>query len=137
MRAQFTFKPGQIYFNTATLGPMSLAANTTSPPTSIISRPSSRLLCSCDNTMAGPQATMRSAMYGTTGTLGLVCGAIATLLFLSNFGYFLRKHVRFLERVGTLRLWLDWHIASAFIGCGYVALHANVEMRNWSVRACV
>lgn len=78
-----------------------------------------------------------SALYGTTGTLGLLCGAIAMLLFLSNFGYFLRKHVRLLDRVGTLRLWLDWHIASAFIGCGYVALHANFEMRNWIVRVCV
>ncbi len=77
------------------------------------------------------------ALFGTTGTLGLICGAIAMALFLSNFGYFLRKHVPILHRVGTLRLWLDWHIASALIGCGYVALHANFTMRNWIVRACV
>lgn len=76
-------------------------------------------------------------MYGTTGTLGIFCGIIAVGLFLSNFGYFLRKHVGLLERVGTLRLWLDWHIASAIIGCGFVALHANFTLRNWIARACV
>ena len=76
-------------------------------------------------------------LYGTTGTLGIASGAIALGLFLSNFGYFLRKHVGLLDRVGTLRLWLDWHIASAFIGCGFVALHANFTMRNWIVRVIV
>lgn len=77
------------------------------------------------------------AMFGTTGTLGIACGLIAVGLFLSNFGYFLRKHLGILERVGTLRLWLDWHIASALIGCGFVALHANFTLRNWIARACV
>lgn len=77
------------------------------------------------------------AMFGTTGTLGITCGLIAVGLFLSNFGYFLRKHLGILERVGTLRLWLDWHIASALIGCGFVALHANFTLRNWIARACV
>ncbi len=77
------------------------------------------------------------AIFGTTGTLGLFCGAAALTLFLSNFGYLLRKHIRILDRVGTLRLWLDWHVTSAFLGGAFVALHANFAMRNWIARTCV
>jgi hypothetical protein len=76
-------------------------------------------------------------LFGTTGTFGMLAGAVAAGLFLSNFGYLLRRHLRFLEPLGTLRLWLDWHVLSALLGGGFVALHANFAMRNWIAQTCV
>ncbi len=77
------------------------------------------------------------ALYGTNGTIGLVCGMIAFALLSSNFGYFIRRHAKTMSRVGTLRRWLDWHVVSAIFAAGFVALHANFAMRNWLVRTCV
>ncbi len=76
-------------------------------------------------------------LYGTNGTIGLVCGLIAFGLLSSNFGYFIRRHTKVLSRVGTLRRWLDWHVVSAVLAAGFVGLHANFAMRNWLVRTCV
>jgi len=76
-------------------------------------------------------------VFGTTGTVGIACGIAAVGLFLSNFGYLIRKHVRFLDSLGTLRLWLDWHVISAFLGSAFVALHANFSVRNWIALTCV
>lgn len=77
------------------------------------------------------------ARFGSAGTIGVSCGVIALVLFASNFGYLLRKQVPALSRVGSLRYWLDWHVASGLIGCGYVALHSGLEMRNLIARAAV
>jgi len=81
--------------------------------------------------------TYDHAVFGSAAPVGLSCGIVALLLFLSNFGYQLRKSLRILSRVGSLRFWLDWHVASGLLAAGYVALHSGLEMRNWMVKTCV
>ncbi len=77
------------------------------------------------------------AIFGSAGTVGFATGLTALVLFSYNFAYLLRKTLHSLRGIGTLRGWLNGHVAAAIIGCGYVALHANFEMRNWIARTCV
>ncbi len=77
------------------------------------------------------------AVFGSAGSVGIVCGLVALVLFFSNFGYQLRKSLRVLSRLGSLRLWLDWHVASGLMGAGFVALHSGFQMRNWMVKTTV
>ncbi len=81
--------------------------------------------------------TYDHAVFGSAAPVGIACGAVALLLFLSNFGYQLRKSLKILSRAGSLRLWLDWHVASGLLAAGYVLLHSGGEMRNWIVKTCV
>lgn len=68
-------------------------------------------------------------LFASTGVIGLWCGIAATVLFLSNLFYLVRKKAR-LEKLGTMRHWLRWHVVSGILGCLLVALHACFEVRT-------
>ena len=76
-------------------------------------------------------------IFGTTGSIGLLSGALAAAFFLSNFAYLLRRRISLLSHWGTMRSWLDWHIVSAILGSGFVAAHANFTLQNHIARTIV
>ncbi|MCA9666611.1 MAG: hypothetical protein KC503_13510 [Myxococcales bacterium] len=76
------------------------------------------------------------ALFAATGTIGIGCGIAATVLFLSNLFYLVRKKAR-IELLGTMRHWLRWHVISGTLGCLLVALHAVFEARTLVTQAIV
>ena len=62
---------------------------------------------------------------------------IGFALLAANFAYLLRKELRPLRRVGTLSRFLDWHVVGGLISVGFIALHANFQLRNRIAQAAV
>lgn len=86
------------------------------------------------------EARMLSAerhVFSSAGLVGLGCGLAATVLFLSNLFYLVRRRYAFLAMLGSLRGWLSWHVLSGLLGAGLVALHAVFEARSHVGRALV
>jgi dihydropyrimidine dehydrogenase (NAD+) subunit PreT len=77
------------------------------------------------------------AVFGSSAPIGLACGAVALVLIAANIAYLLRKRLQTLAGIGSLRGFLDWHVIGGVLAAGYVALHANFEVRNWIARAAV
>jgi len=77
------------------------------------------------------------AIFTTTGAVGTACGLIGAGLLLANFAYLLRKEARPLRHVGSLRMFLDWHVIGGLTSVGFIALHANFHLRNRIAQAAV
>lgn len=76
-------------------------------------------------------------LFSSAGLIGLGCGLAATVLFLSNLFYLVRRRYAFLAVLGSLRGWLSWHVLSGLLGAALVALHAVFEARSHVGRALV
>lgn len=76
-------------------------------------------------------------LYGSTGLIGLGCGIAATVLFLSNLLYLLRKAIVRLHWFGTLRAWLNWHVMSGLLGGLLVTLHSAFEIKTIVTRTLI
>lgn len=65
-----------------------------------------------------------------TGSLGHPLGITGTAMLLGILVYSLRKHLRFLQRVGTLRQWLSAHIFFGLMGPLLVTFHTGFEVKG-------
>ena len=75
--------------------------------------------------------------FGPAGTLGMICGITATVLFLGNLVYLARKKFRWLQSAGSMRNWLTWHVLSGLLGGGLVGFHAAFEIKTLVARTAV
>lgn len=64
------------------------------------------------------------AMLKPSGSSGFPSGLIATLLILLNLGYLLRKRLIHFSFLGPLRMWMDLHVLTGFIGGGLILFHS-------------
>jgi hypothetical protein len=62
------------------------------------------------------------------GALGLAVGALAIVLFAANLAYLLRRFVRGLP--GSLRAWMDVHVATGIGALACAALHSAFTLRD-------
>jgi len=83
-------------------------------------------------------------LYAPTGLIGQGFGVVGTLMILLGVGlYSLRKRVRALSRVGTLKSWLHFHIFLCLLGPFLVLLHTTfrfgglVAIAFWSMAMVV
>lgn len=65
-----------------------------------------------------------------TGSLGHPLGMLGTAMLLGILVYSLRKHLRFLQRVGTLRQWLSAHIFFGLMGPLLVTFHTGFKVEG-------
>lgn len=63
-------------------------------------------------------------MLKPSGDAGFPVGLIATLLILLNLGYLLRKRLIRFSFLGPLRMWMDLHVLTGFIGGGLILFHS-------------
>jgi hypothetical protein len=63
-------------------------------------------------------------MLRPSGSVGLSLGIIATVLFVLNLGYLVRKQLVTVSRLGSLRSWMDAHVLTGLMGAGLIALHS-------------
>ena len=64
------------------------------------------------------------------GTYGYLYGVAGTSLMLLMQLYSVRKRVKFLRTVGSLRLWLDLHIFCGIIGPLLIVLHSSFKIHG-------
>lgn len=59
-----------------------------------------------------------------SGRAGLIFGAFATVLFVLNLGYLIRKRLINIRWLGSLRTWMSFHVVTGLIGGTLILLHA-------------
>lgn len=65
------------------------------------------------------------------GTLGLSAGVAAVLLFSANLAYLLRRAGRWGSRLpGTLKSWMNMHVATGLAACLAALLHSGYQLRE-------
>lgn len=65
------------------------------------------------------------------GTLGLLAGILAAALFVANLLYLLRRAGRFGNRLpGTLKGWMNMHVATGLAACLFALLHSGYQLRE-------
>lgn len=75
----------------------------------------------------------RHALYWTFkpgGTLGLRFGIAGATMMTLMLGYSLRKRWSSLRHVGSLRLWLDYHILLGILGPLFIVLHSSFKVQG-------
>jgi hypothetical protein len=64
------------------------------------------------------------------GTIGLKLGIFGTVLFLIIFLYALRKLIPWLNRLGTARQWMDFHVIAGVTAPIIIAFHASFKFQG-------
>jgi dihydropyrimidine dehydrogenase (NAD+) subunit PreT len=59
-----------------------------------------------------------------SGFVGLLLGIVATVVFVLNLGYLVRKQLIKMSWLGSLRTWMDAHVLTGLLGMGLIALHS-------------
>lgn len=72
----------------------------------------------------------RHARLRSSGSTGLLFGIAALGLMLANLGYLVRRRVVGWRWLGSLRAWMDFHVASGIVAGALVSLHAAFEVRS-------
>ena len=72
----------------------------------------------------------RDAYLRSSGELGLACGLAGAGLFLLNLAYLLRKRLVRANRLGSLRTWMGFHVATGLLGSGLVVVHSAYLPRS-------
>ena len=66
----------------------------------------------------------------SSGKIGLWTGLVATGLFVLNLGYLVRKRLVRMTFLGPLRMWMDLHVLTGFIGMGLVVFHSSMALSS-------
>jgi hypothetical protein len=64
------------------------------------------------------------------GRAGLIWGVLGTLLILFNLSYLLRRHLIGWHRLGSLRVWLGFHMMTGLIAAIAVILHSTLTVSS-------
>ncbi|MCA8953361.1 MAG: NAD(P)-binding domain-containing protein [Planctomycetes bacterium] len=63
--------------------------------------------------------------------VGLTTGLAAAFLLVANLAYLLRRSLRLGRRLpGTLKTWMNVHVATGLAACLFAAFHSGFQMRN-------
>ena len=65
-----------------------------------------------------------------SGSIAIKLGILGMLLFCMIFLYALRKRVRWLQKMGSARHWLDFHIVAGITAPVLIAFHASFKFRG-------
>jgi hypothetical protein len=65
-----------------------------------------------------------------SGTIGLNLGFLGVALFVLIFLYALRKAIPWLERMGTAKHWMDFHVVLGVTAPVIIAFHASFKFNN-------
>lgn len=66
----------------------------------------------------------------SSGSLGWTYGIVGTSLILVNLSYLARRHVRAMNRFGSLRTWMELHILTGLLGPLIILFHAAFDWRT-------
>ncbi len=72
----------------------------------------------------------RHSTLRSSGPTGLAFGVAAVGLVLANLGYLARRRLVARRWLGSLRSWMDFHVASGIVAAALVALHAGFALRS-------
>jgi len=75
-------------------------------------------------------ADARHAALRSSGRAGLLLGLIGTALILMNLTYLVRRRLIRWRWPGSLRSWMDFHVASGLLGAGCIVLHSCLGVRS-------
>lgn len=74
--------------------------------------------------------TASGAYYTPRSTVGFSLGVIGSLMMLALLAYPLRKHVRWMQRWGTLKHWFRVHMILGILGPTLVLFHSTFHIRS-------
>lgn len=66
----------------------------------------------------------------SSGSWGLTLGVAGTALVVLNLSFLLRKHLRSMRRFGTLRRWMEMHVASGLLAPLLILYHSTFDLRS-------
>ncbi|MFQ5654728.1 MAG: hypothetical protein ACE5GW_08360 [Planctomycetota bacterium] len=61
----------------------------------------------------------------SSGSIGLFLGVLGVALMLSSLIYLLRRRIPFLQRLGSGRSWLGFHVLTGLVGPAVILLHTS------------
>lgn len=66
----------------------------------------------------------------SSGSIGLTYGIVGTALILVNLTYLLRRHVKAMRRMGSLRTWMEVHILTGLLGPLIILFHSTFMFKT-------
>jgi len=78
--------------------------------------------------LAGRASSPYHAALRPSGTVGLRLGMLGAVLFLGLFLYPVRKRWPWLNRIGTTRHWLDFHVLLGIVAPVVVTFHSSFKL---------
>ena len=78
--------------------------------------------------LAGRASSPHHAALRPSGTVGLRLGMLGAVLFLGLFLYPIRKRWPWLNRIGTTRHWLDFHVLLGIVAPLVVTFHSSFKL---------
>jgi Fe-S-cluster-containing hydrogenase component 2 len=78
-----------------------------------------------------PEIALAHVDYRPGCQLAMDYGYLGTALMISGIAYVLRRRLPFLDKLGTLQAWFDWHVMSGVIGPLFILLHTAAKLDNW------
>ena len=80
--------------------------------------------------MAERPYSSKHALLRPSGAIGLNLGVLAVILFFGIYLYYFRKRWKWLNRIGSGRHWLDFHVVLGLTAPVLVAFHAAFKFRG-------
>jgi hypothetical protein len=72
----------------------------------------------------------KHALLRPSGTIGIKLGMLGVCLFLGIYLYYFRKRWKWLNRLGSSRHWLDFHVVMGLTAPVLIAFHAAFKFRG-------
>jgi hypothetical protein len=72
----------------------------------------------------------KHALLRPSGTIGIKLGMLGVVLFFGIYLYYFRKRWKWLNRIGSARHWLDFHVVMGLTAPVLIAFHAAFKFRG-------
>ena len=72
----------------------------------------------------------KHALLRPSGTIGIKLGMLGVVLFFGIYLYYFRKRWKWLNRIGSSRHWLDFHVVLGLTAPVLIAFHAAFKFRG-------
>jgi hypothetical protein len=86
--------------------------------------------------LAAKYNTAAHAAFGPSGIWGHGLGIIGSILMILNFMYSWRKRYEFQEKLGSLKLWLEFHMFVGLFGATLVVYHSAFKFQGVIATVC-
>ena len=68
----------------------------------------------------------------SSGSIGHLYGNVGLILILGNMLYLVRRRLVNVPWLGSMKVWMDWHVFSGVVGPSFIILHSAFTLRTWA-----
>lgn len=67
----------------------------------------------------------------SSGSIGQLYGNVGMILILGNLLYLVRRRLVNVPWLGSMKVWMDWHVFSGVVGPAFIVMHSTFTLRTW------